>query len=397
MACHGCRAMPSKDIAVMAAVYSSDQGLAKINIVGHPVDTYPNILEEGIYIFYGDRALQVAATPCDRKTCLRYSRYSVCSCQSNYFHSEQFHQSKIRGDSFIQGREQVEPCRDCLFDWLNLHDIARAAKNLYLQLLHAPRTLSWTTQPGELEMLYEGEIQGISDDHFSGAVEFPPHFIEWMQIAWFEFLNQGCRRSSKGPSTTSSSSGTYLTSSAPSEFSAKPPGSLSQKSAGKDDNIHSRLTSNGGYPDSPAHIHTFNDDSNASWDDCGIPIRDQAPEPDDFDFFNDIIKEEFPAVWDKVESNTDIDRRKWPTSTVPFDRCVFPSFWPDQLCSRKRSIFTSANQDVEGFGSLLGTIERVHQLIEVHCREAETTAQSWSIQDESRSSQGCQLHHNRQT
>ncbi|KAI5855611.1 hypothetical protein GGS23DRAFT_442179 [Durotheca rogersii] len=219
-----CRALPQLPVTVIAAAYDGRDGLegelrfhvitggykylCNAGDVGLPED------EEGVYILYQDRALQVAGPMCDQRRCCASH---VCACYdasatlplttitTTMMHNwttaehQQYHRQRLlvaKGDrllaqhrhrqlrarlagrigrigSVAYGKKTASllpprgPCRACLANWTCVQAAAEAARDLGLLLLRHPRPLTRTGLLGRRGFHFDGALalaEGRCDD-----------------------------------------------------------------------------------------------------------------------------------------------------------------------------------------------------------------------------------------
>lgn len=237
--------------------------------------------EDGIYLVYKDRALQVAGSQCTNRKC-----NWVCYCDKDRLPTTPCDPPTHRTlKSIASDWTTWKPCNDCLFRWLCLYQVVE--KSYPFQLLAYPRTLTWTSSLGydafqyddEWEDLsehyyvrstYNGRRQTMSDDPTSVRV------FNWMLEAWVDFVKMG---GYKGASVKSvSESDPNVTALSDTDFDV-----ISE------------------YTESIGDIVSIKDDESDSRriQIATPPSSHHEAEDDDFDHIDDVIEEEFPILHEK--------------------------------------------------------------------------------------------------
>ncbi|KAI0022089.1 hypothetical protein F4780DRAFT_778100 [Xylariomycetidae sp. FL0641] len=227
-----CRAIPKQPVSLIAAVYDNDGSIRQHTICGpppsssssssssssySPYNTLPD--EEGIYVLLANRALQLAAPPCDRRRCLTTA---ACTCardddddddddddpESHDFFSNIYDDDDEdqRPFSFFHrfGFSSRPPCDDCLARWLRLHEAADAARRHGFRALAAPRPLRRTRVLGAsstADWHFDAAWPARSTRHSrasSPAAGCPPRVLAWMREAWMAFVARGAHRLGAG-------------------------------------------------------------------------------------------------------------------------------------------------------------------------------------------------------
>ncbi|KAI0122637.1 hypothetical protein F4814DRAFT_446577 [Daldinia grandis] len=282
--CHGrlaCKATPSRSVVVVASSHGSDGQLQTTVISGTNQQSGLDldIPDEGVYIIYQDRAIQIAAPPCERRKC---NVSGICRCDIPQFSVKRSFFSRQSIQRRIVSWPVWKPCLSCLRKWLRLYQATEAANRLNLQFLRYPRTLTRTSLYDHQGFHYDDELEersvpstynGTSNKPISPKLICPPRIFEWMKETWSEFLDSGCykRRS----------------------ITTLP-----------DNNDKSRF---------PKEQDSSETDSD--WDDLDIPpVRSSTPdktEIEDYDLIDDLIETEFPKLQkgpttiSKVDSSPD--------------------------------------------------------------------------------------------
>ncbi|KAI1384425.1 uncharacterized protein F4822DRAFT_363378 [Hypoxylon trugodes] len=272
-----CKAIPSRPATIVAVSYDVNNQLRSSIIAGSSsryAATSPDLPDEGIYIIYQTRALQIAAPPCDKRKC---STSHLCRCDTPQFAAKSARLGRRASGFKKRGIAWPvwKPCQDCLFNWLRLYPAAEAANRLDMQCLQHPRTLTWSSVDGNYAFFYDAELEeqairstkngggrndgvGRSNDRKAYCSR---RLFEWMNGAWTAFAESGCCK----------------------------PGSITAVSDYEDE------TGGNGNGDRRNSLGT-----DSEWDDMDIPCAPRNTstncEGDDYDFIDDLIDAEFPKL-----------------------------------------------------------------------------------------------------
>ncbi|KAI0840499.1 hypothetical protein F5Y06DRAFT_294487 [Hypoxylon sp. FL0890] len=263
-----CKAIPSRAATVIATFYAVDNQLRHEIISGDAKQPSfkPDLPDEGVYIIYKNRGLQIAAPPCDQRKC---NVSQLCRCDAPHFSAQGVlvHRRNIKKRAVDWPR--WKPCCNCLFNWLRLFPAMEAANNLNMKCLQHPRTLTLANLDDQQAFHYDSELEeqpihstnnGITTT--DGKSCCPTRLFEWMCDAWKDFVNCGCCK----------------------------PGSITALSDYEDESCDGFCSD--GQEDCS--------DTDSDWDDLDIPRGQTSPsslsESDDYDFINDLIEEEFPKL-----------------------------------------------------------------------------------------------------
>ncbi|KAI2639502.1 hypothetical protein GGS26DRAFT_271142 [Hypomontagnella submonticulosa] len=196
-----CQAIPSEPTTVIATSYSTDSQLRNSIISGSDkhCSLDSDLPDEGIYIIHKDRALQIAAPPCEKRKCCNTSlcRCDV-ACLSTGSPSLGYQSLKRRALTWAMSK----PCQGCLFNWLRLYQAAEAAHRLGMQFLQHPRTLTWASLYDHQGFHHDAELAEQSV-HSSNNGEHPKsidpsgdscptRMFEWMKETWSDFVESEC-------------------------------------------------------------------------------------------------------------------------------------------------------------------------------------------------------------
>ncbi|KAI0382669.1 hypothetical protein F5Y04DRAFT_41552 [Hypomontagnella monticulosa] len=278
-----CQGIPSQPTTVVATSYSSDSQLQTSIISGNdkhcPLD--PDLPDEGIYIIHGNRALQIAAPPCEKRRC---SNSHLCRCDISCLSTEC---SPVGHQNLKQralGWPIWKPCPGCLFNWLRLYQAAEAVHKLGMQFLQHPRTFTWADRYDKQGFhrdvdLDEQPVRSNSNGkHPESADPFgnycPPRVFEWMKESWDDFIDSGCCK--------------------PGSITALPDDEDDgDDEDDEDDRADKRCTS------SESDV-SKDSDTDSDWDDVDIPFKPASTsshtESEEYDLIDDLIKEEFPKL-----------------------------------------------------------------------------------------------------
>ncbi|KAI1448372.1 hypothetical protein F5Y02DRAFT_305519 [Annulohypoxylon stygium] len=261
-----CKAITSRPTTVVAASYDSDSQLRNDLISGNkPNVDFP---DEGVFVIYRNRALQIAAPPCDQRKC---NISQICRCHGPQFAT----QGALHENSSAKGAVRWpmrKPCSHCLFNWLHLYQATDAASQLNMKCLQHPRTLTLTTLHGEEAFYYDSEIEdehihsksnGDTSKYANAKPSCSSTVFEWMTDAWTEFTDCCCWCKTTSITALSDSEG-------------DPPG------------------------EDGSTIGQGNSDDDWDWDDFDTPCEQKSQssdsESDDYDFIEDLVATEFPKL-----------------------------------------------------------------------------------------------------
>ncbi|KAI1412966.1 hypothetical protein F5Y13DRAFT_162208 [Hypoxylon sp. FL1857] len=262
-----CKAIPSQPATIIATYYGADGQLRNDIISSNSKQrlSNPDLPDEGIFILYKNRGLQIAAPPCDQRRC---ATSELCRCDNPQV-STQDHLACRQN----QNRRRVhwpkwKPCRECLFNWLRLYPATEAANRLGMKCLKHPRTLTLMDPNDQQTFSYDSDVEddicsnrnGTAIGSVYGKASCPAHLFGWMSDSWNDFINCGCCKT----------------------------GSITALSDNEDE-YDSEY-----YP----NAEETSEEDDSDWDDLGIPCvptsTSSQSEDEDYDFIDDIIKEEFP-------------------------------------------------------------------------------------------------------
>ncbi|KAI4868932.1 hypothetical protein F4820DRAFT_76744 [Hypoxylon rubiginosum] len=285
-----CKAIPSIPVTLLVASYDADSQLRSTVFSSDSKHHYScaDAPDEGVFIIFQNRALQIAAPPCDQRKCK-----DICYCDTSY------HSTKIHSDSNKAKKRKIawptwKPCQNCLFNWLRLYPAAEVAHKRGMQFLQHPRTLTWSKSNGRHSFRYDGELEedsvcSIQNGPCARSRNFispcPPKLFKWMTDTWNEFITSGCYKPDRVISLP--------------DFEDE---SCNDQSPNKGED-----SDNGEAEES---------DSDGEWDDLDIPYKHlsqsrYAKSADEFDTIDDLIEEgEFPRLRKAYATKTTIPTRK---------------------------------------------------------------------------------------
>ncbi|KAI8963551.1 hypothetical protein F5Y11DRAFT_143260 [Daldinia sp. FL1419] len=258
-----CRALWSRPTAVIAVSYGSDDLLRNVMVSGDSQQGYLDLdyPEEGIYVIFQDRAMQIAASSCDKRKC---SISRICRCDVPKYSVKRPLPSRPSFKRYLSSWSVRKPCLHCLLTWMRLYQAAEAANRFGLQFLQYPRTLTSISLFDHYTFFHDYEIEELSrQSNCNGSLNRPieakahcsSRQFQWMLDAWDEFVDAKCYE----------------------------PGYITAIST--------------------IGVDTEEEDvpqEDSGWDDFGFPLKPApAPAPldnEEYDTFDDIIKEEFPKL-----------------------------------------------------------------------------------------------------
>ncbi|KAI0976036.1 hypothetical protein F4678DRAFT_482312 [Xylaria arbuscula] len=181
---------------LVSATYGGSGQLHQ-NIISGPKLAFDCLPEEGIYILYRNRGIQIASAFCDRRKC---STTHICYCseqqQCLYGNTNSTVEPGAEGTStqdVVNGRLKAR-----VRAWLHLPEAAKAVRAHGLCFLAYPRTISWDNVFEELTFDFDSaSIKGYEypADNLSacskGAKECPKRVMELISDAWRDFLDSG--------------------------------------------------------------------------------------------------------------------------------------------------------------------------------------------------------------
>ncbi|KAI1654427.1 hypothetical protein F4813DRAFT_208520 [Daldinia decipiens] len=268
-----CKTIPSRSVAVVAASYGKDGQLQTTIVSGISqqrcldLDVL-DVPDEGVYIIYQDRAIQIAAPPCDKRKC---NASHICRCDTPQFSVKRPPFSRHSIKRRVVSWPVWKPCMCCLLTWLRLYQATEAVNRLNLQFLRHPRTLTWTSLYDHQAFHYDAEIEERSvRSNYNGTSNRPinpksscsPRIFEWMKDTWSEFVDSGCCK--------------------PRSITALP------------DNENST------YDESYFTKEQAGSEIDSDWDDLDMPCvpynTSDNTSNEDYDLIDDLIEEEFPNL-----------------------------------------------------------------------------------------------------
>ncbi|KAI8635028.1 hypothetical protein F5Y19DRAFT_133820 [Xylariaceae sp. FL1651] len=264
-----CKALRRRPITLVSTTYDANGQLHQ-NVIFGPTPALYSLPEEGLYLLYCNRGLQIASAPCDRRKC---NITQICYCAEHQHVNRHTKTSATSAE-----RQQVKylrniRCHDCILAWLYLYDAAEQIRLLRLCFLNHPRTLTWSNLLGNVAFHYDSELEGYYASTrtygYPASVksrtvkECPPGLMGFLQDIWEEFLD---RRT----------------------YSYQPVMSFSDAADTNDG-------------EGKSNNNLMN--SMSEWDDVDVPIGVAPPlgshtleDEQEFDMINDLIDEEFPKL-----------------------------------------------------------------------------------------------------
>ncbi|KAI0554952.1 hypothetical protein F4679DRAFT_579296 [Xylaria curta] len=271
-------------VTLVSVTYGTD-GQLHPNIISGPEPALLCLPEEGFYILYQNRGLQIASA-CDQRKCYMAQ---VCRCMEQQ-HAVHKHMTTIAMSTGTEEQSAKHLAKRLIQDsalaWLNFHEVADEIRSLKLCFLAHPRTLSWDSPFGNFAFYFDSELE----EHYAWAHNYrcaPPSInrggkecsqglLGFIGNAWQEFLNRG-------------------------DYGFK-------NAAAFQELEDAEYTE-----EDEDHAYNGDVDDLSEWDDADSPIRTQshdctpstAPainhrkrsrQEDDFDFIDDLIDEEFPQL-----------------------------------------------------------------------------------------------------
>ncbi|KAI0117600.1 hypothetical protein F4776DRAFT_273225 [Hypoxylon sp. NC0597] len=265
-----CKAIPHQPVTVVAVSYGLDNQLQNEVISGNNKHHSPNpdLPDEGVYLIYKNRALQIAAPPCDQRKC---NTSHLCRCNTPVFSNTRNLGRQQNTKKRATTWSMWKPCCGCLFNWLRLYQATEAANKLNFQCLQHPRTLTLANLDEHQTFSYDSELEeepfrsnrnGNSPMSINSKSCCSARRFEWMCDAWNDFIKCGCCK----------------------------PRSVTALSDYEDEE-HSECCSSAGQD---------NSGSDSDWDDLDIPCETASASSqsdyDDYDLIEDLIDQEFPKL-----------------------------------------------------------------------------------------------------
>ncbi|KAI1398906.1 hypothetical protein F4819DRAFT_437760 [Hypoxylon fuscum] len=268
-----CAAGTCRPVTVVAATYSVDSQLQNTIISSSSKlrSFCLDLPDEGVFVIFKDRGLQIAAPPCDQRKC---NTSHICRCDTSprsimqdRFGHRNLKRRAIRWPTW-------KPCADCLFNWLRLYQATESAHKLSMQFLQHPRTLTLANLDGQQSFCYDSDLEeqpicsnrnGTSARSTNFRPSCSPKHFQWMVEAWHDFTNSGCCK----PRSVAVLSD-------PEDESSSETASVDERDRAGND---------------------------SDWDDMDVPCKDPSRSgpsgydtSDDFDFIDDLVDEEFPKL-----------------------------------------------------------------------------------------------------
>ncbi|KAI0542394.1 hypothetical protein GGR58DRAFT_510384 [Xylaria digitata] len=276
--------MRCRPVTLVSVTYGTD-GQLQQHVISGPKLAFFCPYEEGFYLLYRNRGLQIAST-CDRRKCC-ITQVCHCAEQHQCTHANINTITTTKTENKQSPTQQLAPDyrQGCLLAWLRLYEAADEIRSLRLCFLAHPRTLSWDNVFDNLAFHFDSELE----EHYAstrsymypahtrrpfdkGVKECPRGFIDFVKDTWREFLDCG-------------------------NHNFKPVMTLL------------------GWGDEEIRTDDTDMDDISEWDDVDIPIHDhdhvlpnrhkQLPAPEgnsDFGLIEDLIEEEFPWLKNTLQT-----------------------------------------------------------------------------------------------
>ncbi|OTB17687.1 hypothetical protein K445DRAFT_20157 [Daldinia sp. EC12] len=317
-----CKVTPSRSVVVVAASYGNDGQLRNVIISGNDQQRYLDLdfPDEGVYVVYQDRAIQVAAPLCDKRKC--YISH-ICSCDIPQFSINKSPHTRHSMKQRVVAWPVWKPCQCCLLNWLRLYQAAEAVNRLKLQFLRHPKTLTRTSLYDQQAFFYDTDIEersirSNSNGTFNRPTKLggrcPPRVFEWMKDTWNEFVDSGCCKPRSITVIPENDDATY-----DEAFSAK---------------------------------ERNNSEIDSDWDDLGIPYASSSTsnttESEDYDLIDDLIETEFPKLQKNAVTSAKVDLSHSLTSNdsnVEDDDDPVPVIIPPKTMTMARDFGTATEPE----------------------------------------------------
>ncbi|KAI1420568.1 hypothetical protein F5Y12DRAFT_719388 [Xylaria sp. FL1777] len=278
--------MRCESITVVSVTYGTG-GQLQQNVISGPKLSFNCLPEEGLYILYRNRGLQIASA-CDRRKC--YTTQVCCCTEQRHVHANMKSTAETRSENKSMQDIINQYWKGCVVARIHLHQAAEEIRSCRLCFLAHPRTLSWDNIFDNLTFHFDDELEehyasihsygcpahnSLSVDR--GAKDCPPGVLEVIYDAWRDFLDSGDYRVKPGMIQ------------------------VARGSAKNNENDNNHTTdrdmddiSEWDDTDTPIHVHS-NDHTSTS---LLNQHRDISTPDDDFDFdlIDDLIEEEFPQL-----------------------------------------------------------------------------------------------------
>ncbi|KAI1866067.1 uncharacterized protein JN550_008045 [Neoarthrinium moseri] len=191
----GCPGVPHAPVSIVDATLTRDNNgpFTAVYLSDTKLAATIDFPEEGIYIIYNNRAIQIAGAPCEHRAC---ERSVLCQCKDNNPDDD-----AAKAPFFANDWDQMEdfrPCTGCLLIWFRLANIKYQVQARSLKFYARPRTLTCVPYLGSLVLSYEGDSEldpsldlapqeGTKNDDNNA----PPYLLPWMLEAWDTFIQDG--------------------------------------------------------------------------------------------------------------------------------------------------------------------------------------------------------------
>ncbi|KAK5631876.1 hypothetical protein RRF57_007590 [Xylaria bambusicola] len=196
--------------ALVAVTYGTDGQLTQ-KIISGPEIASECISEEGLYILYRKRGIQIA-TVCERRSC-SIAQICRCSAPGQNIHTNLDTRTQS-GD--IPSKDTIrKSLYERIVSWLRLYQAAHEIRSSELCFLVYPRTLSWGSIFDNDAFQFDHDLE----EHYSSirdhattqqvAKESPSQVIEFISDAWRQFVENSDYCSEKAMRTPRRGSNEY--------------------------------------------------------------------------------------------------------------------------------------------------------------------------------------------
>ncbi|KAI0874726.1 hypothetical protein GGS24DRAFT_458333 [Hypoxylon argillaceum] len=191
--------MPCQPITLVSMTYGVD-GQPHQNVISGPKLAFSCLPEEGLYIIYKDRGVQIASVCRRRKCCIT----QVCRCMEQQQHIDADVTTVAANAGTKQQNAQDLSRRFGLYfslAWFRFYEVETKIRALRLCFLAHPRTLSWDNVFGNAAFHFDSELEehyaSIHSYRFpttmpqitaKGLTDCSRRLINSIGHAWREFL-----------------------------------------------------------------------------------------------------------------------------------------------------------------------------------------------------------------
>ncbi|KAI0166390.1 hypothetical protein GGR57DRAFT_510096 [Xylariaceae sp. FL1272] len=280
-----CKSTRNRPVTLISTIQDPN-GQMRQTVLGGPKPTLsPYFEEEGIYILYKNRALQIAAAPCDQRRC---NMTCVCTCAAVG--------SKINLTSNNQSQHIPNPPKgcttECMASWLHLYEAVEQTRSLEFCFLAHPRSLTWDDSLDDTTFTYDSEVEDLYTATKTWRYTWsctkksrrdPCKVMLRIQESWKQFLEAGGHRMPAVVALT----------------------------------------------DEPVDESW---DTLEEWDDSDVPLLevDCEEQEDEFDTIEDLIEEEFPKLRSRsaAPKSCDTTKRRMSTTSTKSEDMPAPVITP---------------------------------------------------------------------